>query len=290
MNPLVRARLEVLGAAFLFSTGGAAIKAVEFSSWQIAGLRSGVAAVAVWLLIPSSRQLRRGTAGRTLLVALAYAATLTLFVLANRLTTAANTIFLQATAPIYIVLFGPLLLRERVRGRDLLFMVAVAAGMALFFVGQPNTFATAPDPIRGNILAAFSGVTYGCLLMGFHGTGRLGESAGAAAGRAESLPARHPRSDGLVGDPVPRCLPDRAGVLSAHPCDGPSACPRGIAAPVPGAGPQSAAGLAGARRVPRTVGHCRRSDHHGGDRDQDGLGVPAALERGAGVIRHDQSD
>ena len=179
VNPLVRARLEVLGAAFLFSTGGAAIKAVEFSSWQIAGLRSGVAAVAVWLLIPASRQLRRGTAGRTLLVALAYAATLTLFVLANRLTTAANTIFLQATAPIYIVLFGPLLLREHVRPRDLLFMASVAAGMALFFVGKQNAFATAPDPISGNILAAFSGVTYGCLLMGFRWLGTRGGSTTA---------------------------------------------------------------------------------------------------------------
>jgi drug/metabolite transporter (DMT)-like permease len=179
VNPLVRARLEVLGAAFLFSTGGAAIKAVEFSSWQIAGLRSGVAAVAVWLLIPSSRQLRRGTVGRTLLVALAYAATLTLFVLANRLTTAANTIFLQATAPIYIVLFGPLLLREHVRPRDLLFMAAVAAGMVLFFVGKQNAFATAPDPLSGNILAAVSGVTYGCLLMGFRWLGTRGGSTTA---------------------------------------------------------------------------------------------------------------
>ena len=177
MSPLARARLEVLGAAFLFSTGGAAIKAADFSSWQIAGLRSGVAAVAVWLLIPSSRQLRRGVAGTTLLVSLAYAATLTLFVLANRLTTAANTIFLQTTAPIYIVLFGPLLLGEHVRRRDLGFMAAMAGGMALFFVGRQTTFATAPDPLTGNILAACSGVTYAGLLLGFRWLGTRGASA-----------------------------------------------------------------------------------------------------------------
>lgn len=179
MTALSRARLEVLGAAFLFSTGGAAIKAAEFTSWQIAGLRSGVAALAVWLLIPSSRQLRRGTAGATLAVALAYAATLTLFVLANRLTTAANTIFLQATAPIYIVLLGPFLLGEHVHRRDLPFMGAVAAGMALFFVGTPTAFATAPDPLRGNILAAFSGVTYAALLIGFRWLGSRGAPATA---------------------------------------------------------------------------------------------------------------
>ncbi|MDH4132967.1 MAG: DMT family transporter, partial [Gemmatimonadota bacterium] len=176
MNPLARARLEVLGAAFLFSTGGAAIKAADFTGWQIAGLRSGVAAIAVWLLIPSSRQLRRGVAKTSLMVALAYAATLTLFVLANRLTTAANTIFLQATAPIYIVLLGPLLLRERVHRRDLGFLAAVAGGMALFFVGKQATFATAPNPLAGNILAAISGVTYAGLLLGFRWLGTRGAS------------------------------------------------------------------------------------------------------------------
>jgi drug/metabolite transporter (DMT)-like permease len=179
MTPRARARLEVLGAAFLFSTGGAAIKAADFTSWQVAGLRSGVAAVAIWLLIPSSRRLLRGSVGATLLVALAYAATLTLFVLANRLTTAANTIFLQSTAPIYIILLGPLLLGEHVHRRDLGFMAAVAAGMALFFIGKQNTFATAPDPIRGNILAACSGFTYAALLLGFRWLGVRGAPATA---------------------------------------------------------------------------------------------------------------
>ena len=56
MNPsLVRARLAILGAALLFSTGGAAIKSAQFTSWQVAGLRSGVAALAVWLMVPSCR-------------------------------------------------------------------------------------------------------------------------------------------------------------------------------------------------------------------------------------------
>jgi drug/metabolite transporter (DMT)-like permease len=115
----------------------------------------------------------------TLLVALAYAATLTLFVLANRLTTAANTIFLQSTAPIYIILLGPMLLGEHVHRRDLGFLAAVASGMALFFVGEQTTFATAPDPLTGNILAACSGVTYAGLLLGFRWLGTRGASATA---------------------------------------------------------------------------------------------------------------
>jgi len=100
-------------------------------------------------------------------------------VLANRLTTAANTIFLQATAPIYIVLLGPVLLREHVHRRDLGFMAAVAGGVALFFVGKQTTFATAPNPLAGNILAAISGVTYAGLLLGFRWLGTRGASASA---------------------------------------------------------------------------------------------------------------
>jgi drug/metabolite transporter (DMT)-like permease len=175
-----RARLEILFVALLFSTGGAAIKAAQFTSWQVAGLRSGVAAIAVWLLMPAARHLRRGSVAITLGTALAYAATLTLFVLANKLTTAANTIFLQSTAPLYILLLGPLLLREHMVRRDLFFMVAVAAGMALFFVGRQETFATAPDPVRGNVLALLSGITYALMLLGLRWMGTRGGSPAAA--------------------------------------------------------------------------------------------------------------
>ena len=180
MQTRTRARLEILFVALLFSTGGAAIKAAGFSSWQVAGLRSGVAAIAIWLLMPAARQLRRGSLGVTLATAAAYAATLTLFVLANRLTTAANTIFLQSTAPVYILLLGPLVLREHITRRDLAFMAAVAMGMALFFVGRQQSFATAPDPVRGNILALLSGLTYAAMLLGLRWMGTRGGSPAVA--------------------------------------------------------------------------------------------------------------
>ncbi len=180
MQIRTRARLEILLVALLFSTGGAAIKSAEFTSWQVAGLRSGIAALAVWLLIPSARQFSRKTFGVTILVSLAYAATLVLFVLANKLTTAANAIFLQDTAPLYILLLGPLLLHERIVRQDLWFMIAVVGGMALFFVGQQQTFATAPDPLRGNLLAACSGLTYALMLMGLRWLGTRGGAPASA--------------------------------------------------------------------------------------------------------------
>ena len=64
----------------------------------------------------------------------AYAACLTLFVLANRLTTAANTIYLQSTAPLYLLVLSPWLLKEPIRRQDIGFMAAVGLGLALFFV------------------------------------------------------------------------------------------------------------------------------------------------------------
>ena len=72
--------------------------------------------------------------------------------LGNKLTTAANTIFLQSTAPLYILLLGPWLLGERIRRRDLGLMAALAVGMALFFVGDQPRRSTAPEPDPGNLL------------------------------------------------------------------------------------------------------------------------------------------
>lgn len=162
------ARLQLVGAAVLFSTGGAAIKAADFDGWQIASLRSGIAAVALLLLVPAARQ--RWTPGSAL-VGVAYAGCLTLFVLANRLTTAANTIFLQSTAPLYLLFLAPWLLKEPVRREDLGFMLAVGAGLALFFVGVDVPAATAPDPERGNLLALASGFCWALAVCGLRWLG-----------------------------------------------------------------------------------------------------------------------
>jgi len=83
-------RLYVLGAAFLFSTGGSAIKLSSLSGVQIACFRSGLAAVLLWMLVPAWRQWWRPS---SLLVGGAFSATLVLFVTANTLTTTAIAIF-----------------------------------------------------------------------------------------------------------------------------------------------------------------------------------------------------
>ena len=161
-------RLKVLGAAILFSTGGAAIKGTTLTAWQVAGLRSTIAALALLVLVPRAR---RGWNVRNWIVGVVYAATLVLFVTANKLTTSANAIYLQSTGPLYVLLLSPWLLHEPVRRRDALYMLAMAAGLILFFVGHQQPLASAPDPFTGNIVAALSGVTWGFTVMGLRWIG-----------------------------------------------------------------------------------------------------------------------
>jgi DME family drug/metabolite transporter len=174
----VGGRLEVLAAAFLFSTGGAAIKAATLTGWQVASFRSGVACLAVVMILPASRG--RWTA-RSLAVGFAYAATMVLFVVANKLTTAANAIFLQYTAPLYLVLAGPLLLDEPVRPRDVAFLVVVGASLTLFFVDPAAQSASAPRPALGNALALLAGFFWASTALGLRWMARPGSGGAPVA-------------------------------------------------------------------------------------------------------------
>lgn len=156
-------RLLIVLGAVLFSTGGAAVKGTTLSGWQVAGFRSGVACLTLFLLLP---QARRGFSWRVVPVAVSYAAVLTFYVLANKLTTAANTIFLQSTAPLYLLVLSPLVLKERIRRQDLWFMVALAIGLSLFFVSIEAPSVSAPAPLMGNLLGACAGVSWALTLLG----------------------------------------------------------------------------------------------------------------------------
>jgi len=169
VHRLVAYRARIAMAALLFSTGGAAIKATTLDAGQVAGLRSAVAAILLWIVMP---RWRRFWAPRSALVGLAYAATMILYVTGNKLTTAANVIFLQATAPMYLLLLGPLVLRERIRRADVIYLTAMALGMLLLFVGFEPPSRTAPDPARGNMLGALSGLSWAWTILGIRWLGK----------------------------------------------------------------------------------------------------------------------
>jgi drug/metabolite transporter, DME family len=101
-----------------------------------------------------------------------------LFVAANKLTTAANTIFLQYTSPLYLVLAGPLLLGEPVRPRDLAYLSVLLASLSLFFVDAPTRSESAPQPMLGNALALSSGAFWAATALGLRWMARP-ESGGA---------------------------------------------------------------------------------------------------------------
>ena len=179
MSPRRAHAFALVAAAVLFSTGGAAIKACSLAGPQIACLRAAVSALAVAILLPESR---RAWDAPSLVVGCAYAGGMTLFALANKLTTAANTIFLQSAAPLYIAVLSPLLLREPARRRDVALLVVLGAGLTLFFVGAPQGPAlTATDPPRGNALAVLSGVSIALMMVGLRWLARRGGGGGAPA-------------------------------------------------------------------------------------------------------------
>ena len=147
-NPL----LFVLAAAFLWSTGGLFIKWNTLSGLELSFSRSLFAMITVAIL---TRREGFGLNRISAIASVLYAVLLVLFVLSTKVTTAANAIFLQYTAPVYVLIFEPLIYKEKFRLRDLLTVVVCVGGMALFFVGQLR-----PQDIEGNIMALASGLCF----------------------------------------------------------------------------------------------------------------------------------
>lgn len=169
---------RLLLTAALFASGGALIKSCDFPSLQRAGMRAAIAAATIFALLPEAR---RWPNARILRIAPAYFGATCLFVVANTLTTAANAIFLQSAAPLWLVLFGPWLLHEKPTRADVVTLLGVGAGMALFFVAPATAARTAPDPRLGDWFAIASGVSYALLLIGMRWLSRSGASEQCAA-------------------------------------------------------------------------------------------------------------
>jgi drug/metabolite transporter (DMT)-like permease len=166
---MVQSRLLILAAAALWSTAGAVMKLCALSGWQIAGGRSLVAALFLFL---AEREARRRPDLPVLLTALAYAATVVSFSVANKLTTSANAIFIQDTAPLWVLLISPWLLAERPSRAALLSVPVYALGLALFFVDELS-----PGQVMGNLVALGSGVSFALCIVGLRRVQERGASA-----------------------------------------------------------------------------------------------------------------
>ena len=147
----------VLIAVLLWSTGGLFIKLTTLDAYQVTFFRSLLAGITV-LVLTRRQGLKINAFG--ILTSIIYATLLFLFVWATKKTTAANAIFLQYTAPIYILILAPFVIGEKFHWRDLITVVFCIGGMSLFFVGKLEI-----SDYQGNIAALFSGVFLGLYIM-----------------------------------------------------------------------------------------------------------------------------
>lgn len=148
----------VVIAVLLWSTGGMFIKlATNLDAYQVTFFRSLLAGITV-LIITWRDGLRINAFGA--MCSVIYATLLFLFVWATKHTTAANAIFLQYTAPIYILILAPFVIGEKFHIRDLVTVVFCLAGMSLFFVGDLSI-----GDYQGNIAALGSGIFLGLYIM-----------------------------------------------------------------------------------------------------------------------------
>jgi len=156
-NDRFRSIVYLVAASLLWSSGGLLIKSVQWNPMAISGMRSLIAALIMLAVIrkPNTQFNRYKVGG-----AFAYVGTVLLFVIANKLTTAATAILLQYTAPIYVALLGAWFLKERTTRLDWVAIVMVFGGMFLFFIDEMT-----PGGMLGNIYAIISGFCFACMVL-----------------------------------------------------------------------------------------------------------------------------
>lgn len=149
----------VLLASLCFSTGGLGVKLIPWSALAINGARNLVGAAVIGSYLLATRH--RLVLSRPVLIgALSMMGVTTFFTIANKLTTAANAIVLQFTAPVFVILFMALLFHTKPKKADLAACAAVLLGVVLFFVDGLRA-----GEVRGDLVAILSGVCYAGVFM-----------------------------------------------------------------------------------------------------------------------------
>jgi len=146
------ALLAVAACALLWSTGGLFVKLISWNPFAIAGVRSLIGGLVILMFL---RRPRFTWSFAQIAGAVCYAACMILFVSANKLTTAANAILLQYTAPLYAAVLGWIFLKEKAHALDWVTMAVVIGGMVLFFMDSLTL-----GGMQGNLLAILSGVFF----------------------------------------------------------------------------------------------------------------------------------
>lgn len=162
-TPLKRSTsvIFVIFAAMLWSTAGLLIKMIDWNPIAIAGIRSGITSIVLYVFILLLEKKQPKKPDKYVVVAsINYVVLVFLFVSANKLTTAANAILLQFTSPAWILIVGVLFFKEKFYRKDLIAVIVVFLGMALFFMGDIEA-----GGMFGNILSILSGLGMALLVF-----------------------------------------------------------------------------------------------------------------------------
>ena len=149
----------VLMAAILFSIGGLCIKMVPWSPLSINGARNLISAIIIGIYLKATHH-KIVINPAVIFGAVCMTCVTTLYCIANKLTTAANTIILQFTAPIFVIFFVWLFFKEKPKKLDVITSGIVFVGIIFFFVDGISS-----GNILGDFLAVLSGVAYAGVFM-----------------------------------------------------------------------------------------------------------------------------
>lgn len=157
MTEQKKAMICLFLTAFLWSAGGVLIKLVDWHPMAIAGGRSVIAAIVIWAAF---RKESLSFSKPQLIGAIAYCGCVSFFVTATKMTTAANAILLQYTAPIFVALLGTWFLNEKTTRRDWVTIFIVFSGMIFFFIDEVSA-----GSMLGNIMAVLSGISFALFII-----------------------------------------------------------------------------------------------------------------------------
>jgi len=160
--PVARGRWLIFSAACLWSLAGVFIKYLDVPPLAIVFYRS---LFAFLVFTPFVRRRQWQISWPIFISVLSYSAAISAFVAANKLTTAANAIVLQYTAPIFVFLFSRLILNEKISRLNGCALVLGMIGIAVISMdsaGRPE--------MAGVVLALLSGVLFATYIVNLRGT------------------------------------------------------------------------------------------------------------------------
>ncbi|NNG25922.1 MAG: DMT family transporter [Ignavibacteriaceae bacterium] len=156
--------IAIFFAAFLWSSGGLLVKLITLTPMQISFFRCAIAAATFAVIFRKKVLIINWF---TFLNSTFYAAVLIFFVLATKTTTAANAIFLQSTAPIYVLIFEPIITKTKYEKANSITVAVCLVGMILFFLGDLK-----PGELDGNIYGLLAGIFFAAFFLGMRKNGR----------------------------------------------------------------------------------------------------------------------